>query len=490
MTKINAAIIYQPNANYPTVPPFHPAKGFPELPYPETADSDNDAFLLVRELFECLELDINNLHSKKWNPLGEIIRSGDKVCIKPNLVYHSNILGFSNNAVITHGSIIRAIIDYVIIALKGEGEIIVADSPVANCNFEALLKSSGLDTVCQFMNKKLMNTKIRFSIIDLRLEGVEYKHGCIWKRTSLYGDPLGYKIVDMGSKSMLAQIKCDGLYGADYNRDEVRNAHADGKHLYHISNTLLSSDVVISIPKLKVHSKVGVTLNIKNMVGICGNKNFIPHYRVGSPDLEGDEFSEKSIFFMLDRMLKNLLLSRHISLCKYLYALWFYIRQRLWKYAHRGIHHNGNWKGNDTAWRMAVDLNTIIAYADNNGVLHKKPQRKYFSIIDGIIGGEKQGPVGPSPVKSGLLIGGYDPYLTDCIAICLMGLNVEKLPLYQEFLKTHDSLTYINLKLPDRNQNFMFKTLNVNTFEKLFRDSNYTLHRFEPPKGWKHYLEI
>lgn len=54
---------------------------------------------------------------------------------------------------------------------------------------------------------------------------------------------------------------------------------------------MLASDVIISVPKLKVHRKVGTTLNFKNMVGINTDKNHLAHYRIGAPAQGGDEFN-------------------------------------------------------------------------------------------------------------------------------------------------------------------------------------------------------
>lgn len=96
------------------------------------------------------------------------------------------------------------------------------------------------------------------------------------------GDPMGYTIVDLKQDSELSGVDPRRFYGADYNRKETIAAHSNGHHKYFISNTILNADVVISVPKLKVHRKVGVTLNIKNMVGINGNKNYLVHYQVGT----------------------------------------------------------------------------------------------------------------------------------------------------------------------------------------------------------------
>lgn len=56
----------------------------------------------------------------------------------------------------------------------------------------------------------------------------------------------------------------------------------------------------------------------------------------------------------------------------------------------------GNWYGNDSAWRMACDLLRIFLFADKDGNIHEKLVRRVFSIVDGIIGGEGNGPLAPS----------------------------------------------------------------------------------------------
>ncbi|OUO79404.1 hypothetical protein B5F53_07930 [Blautia sp. An249] len=70
-----------------------------------------------------------------WDPLGEIVHPGDTVLIKPNLVIHKNLSG-GVNCLTTHPSIIRAVLDYVLIALKNKGCVILRDVPVQSCDFE------------------------------------------------------------------------------------------------------------------------------------------------------------------------------------------------------------------------------------------------------------------------------------------------------------------------------------------------------------------
>ena len=57
----------------------------------------------------------------------------------------------------------------------------------------------------------------------------------------------------------------------------------NGTHEYLISRSAMDADVFINLPKLKTHKKVGVTLSLKNLVGINGDKNYLPHFCIGTP---------------------------------------------------------------------------------------------------------------------------------------------------------------------------------------------------------------
>ena len=37
------------------------------------------------------------------------------------------------------------------------------------------------------------------------------------------------------------------------------------------------------MPKLKTHKKCGVTISLKNLVGLNTNKNLLPHHSLGTP---------------------------------------------------------------------------------------------------------------------------------------------------------------------------------------------------------------
>ena len=50
----------------------------------------------------------------------------------------------------------------------------------------------------------------------------------------------------------------------------------------------MAGDLVVNLPKLKTHKKACVTGALKNLVGINGNKDYLPHHRLGGSRTGGD----------------------------------------------------------------------------------------------------------------------------------------------------------------------------------------------------------
>jgi hypothetical protein len=69
------------------------------------------------------------------------------------------------NEQITHGSVIRAVLDYAYIALQGQGIITIGDAPVQSCKFEEVIRIAGLDQVIKYYNE---NTEINLRLVDFR----------------------------------------------------------------------------------------------------------------------------------------------------------------------------------------------------------------------------------------------------------------------------------------------------------------------------------
>src|SRR4029453_17991483 len=75
-----------------------------------------------------------------------------------------------------------------------------------------------------------------------------------------------------------------------------------------------------------------------------------------------------------------------------------------WMLRRAGIPLGGAWYGNDTCWRMALDLARIVHHADRQGRMTTVPQRRHLSLIDGIVAGEGDGPLTPSAVDAKVLL--------------------------------------------------------------------------------------
>jgi uncharacterized protein (DUF362 family) len=439
--------VCQGDAFYSSSPPFHPSANFPEYDLDSISCEPNPAYDGVRNCLRLLNLDKDRFGSSKWNPLQGIVTPGNRVVIKPNFVVHRHDGGGNLFSIITHPSVIRALVDYVYKALRNEGQIIIADAPQMDCDFQELLRITQLDSIREFYwNARRFNIEI----IDLRNfwydHHLEDNAAYSKHRITLKGDPLGSVLVNLGKKSAFYGIKNTNFYGSDYDRQVTQTHHQNETQEYMISSTVLSADTLITIPKLKVHKKVGVTLTSKGWVGICTDKNYLVHYTLGSPDERGDQFpnnfltTKEKILLKGQRLLYDLFLSHHNRVLDKLYDFAVYLFPVLiqpWLGnvdIKKQIIDGGNWYGNNSAWRMAVDLARISLFADKKGLICDLPQRKIFSVVDGIIAGENNGPLLPDVKEAGIIVAGFNPLAVDIVCTKLMGFDWMKFKWIQYLL--------------------------------------------------------
>ncbi len=454
----NEVSIWQTKTDgYPETPPYNPDILYPEYPLGvKNLGLKNETYEAVRGSLITLELDKENFGTKDWNPFSVIISPGNTVVIKPNAVNDINIKNRGSAfASITHGSVMRAVVDYVYIALKGNGRIVIADAPGAICNFENWKKITGMNELVE-LYKKERNFKIE--VFDLRQMyspwSGEHGYAPSNEKVRVERDPAGYNEIDLGKTSMFSTLtdkQCELIYGADYDREHTIKVHTKGHHKYKVSQTFLDADVVISVPKLKTHMKVGVTLNIKSMVGTQGDKNYVPHCRIGDPTRGGDEYPDLgTLQNALNRyrmwVMTNVL-SKEKPWADFLYKNFFrVIQNKLQGILHRWGNYSkgekylgnitgGSWYGNDTAWRMALDLIKIILYADKTGKIQTVPQRKFFSIVDGIVAGHEDGPLYPTDKYAKVIVSGFNPLAVDVASTVLMGFDSNKIVTFREGLK-------------------------------------------------------
>ena len=433
-------------SRYPTRVPFDPPPGFPELVEllaPEHSDSENIVYGAVREVFRELELDAGNFATARWNPLRELVREGQHVVIKPNLVTHQHHQGAEGLTwSLTHPSVIRAIADYSLIAVGPRGQVTIADVPIENCDFDALCEATGLRRMVDCLRDR-GHTNI--ALLDLRTyQTTAFPDGSS-ERVELSGDPRGYTDVDLGEASFFHELESRagpqnyytlGDHTVDHFDPRTRQRglpnlyHSPGKHVYHVANTILDADLVVSAAKLKTHKFSGVTLCLKNAIGISHGKEYLPHRRPGPPEEGGDSFpqypSRRFVWrVQAKRKLFSLIGGRRIAA----------LRKLVRRYIPAPPPHLvrseplfGNWSGNDTIWRTTLDLNMVLNGADRHGQVHPSPQRRYLAIIDGVIGMDHEAPMEGLPVRTGLVIAARDAAAADALDASLMGFDWQCIP--------------------------------------------------------------
>ena len=418
-------------------PPYGPGKAFPELAdLLGDAGADeppNHVYAAVRATLWSLGLDAKNFGSADWNPLGSLTPRGSRIALKPNFIRHWNPKTETNSgrasveSVITHGAVLRAAADYAFLAAGVEGSVTIAEAPQHDCDFEKIREIAGLDDLARFYDERLGR---ELEIIDLRRESATYRDAVITERHPLPGDPRGYRMIDLGRSSAFERSGLDPrrFRGADYDPGPTTEHHRDGKNEYLLSETVLSADLVVNLPKLKTHKKTGVTLALKNLVGINGDKNLLPHHCVGSVEQGGDEYPGSS---WLDATrsrgteVSRTLLKRQMGATIIGWA-------RRVEDALRGndFIRSGNWYGNRTTWRMCVDLNRCLYYSDAKGEDFEaaEPIRKVLTVMDGVVAGEGDGPLAPGNVPLGSVIAATDPVALDLVAVRLMGFDEQNIP--------------------------------------------------------------
>ncbi len=478
------------NHAYPDDPPYSPHTSYPEYCFGrETlANKVNHAYEGVREALWLLGLDAEHYGGKDWNPLGEVVRPGETVVLKPNFIrdFRETQTGHED-CLVTHGSIIRAVLDYVSIALRGRGRMIIADAPQNDADFDAIRRIAGLDEIQEFHRAR---GGIDVEVYDLRPETARKVDGVIVGHEQLPGDPAGYAQVDLGRRSMFVEIEqlCHLLYGSEYDTKEVRRHHTSGVHEYLVSQTILNADCVINLAKLKTHKKTGISVCLKNLVGINGNKNWLPHHRLGTPAEGGDQFADDGLIHRVERGVMScfrrvfpLLGGTRRIAARPLKAL----GQRIFGDTNTDTIRSGNWYGNDTAWRMVLDLNRILMYADRDGRLQDTPFRQVFCIVDGIVGGQDNGPLDPTPAPAGIVLAGANPLAVDLAAARLMSFDYRSLPLLREASRDHP------LPLAAFHPDDVICRLTDGRAEQKLSDvDGDNLHQFRPHFGWRGHVEL
>ena len=412
-------------------------------------------------------------------------KAGEWVVVKPNLVKeHKENDPREWQSVITSSQLIRQVVEHVCAMVGPGGRITICDAPQTDSSFKKIAAILQLERLASECRERFGTTVETF---DLRNEEWTNEGGVIVRREKLAGDPNGVIRFNLGRASLFYGFGGEGrYYGADYDAGEVNRHHRGEVQEYLLCGTPIKADVYINLPKLKTHKKTGVSLSLKNLVGINADKNWLPHHTEGSPADGGDEFPELDLLREAER--------RSVKFAKMM-ALKFpgagpALAKRLRKAGTTvfgdgtAVIRSGNWHGNDTTWRMVLDLNRCLLYGRADGSLNSRARKRYYSVVDGIIGMEGMGPMQGDPVRSGVVLGGDDPVAVDMVAARVMGFDWRKIATIREAFSPHEmpianclpSDVYVESDVPQWNGRF----LDI---------ENQQFLSFEPHFGWKGHIE-
>jgi uncharacterized protein (DUF362 family) len=359
------------------------------------------------------------------NPFNEWLRPGGRVVIKPNWVLHDNPNEKGLDALVTHSSLIKHVIDLLAVALEGKGSIIIGDAPLQSCDFQALITRTRVAEVAEEARKKHPSLDVK--IEDWRLTVFE-NASTSQRRNSDYVSMLSrdYQIIDLGPDSFLEDISdyAERFRVTCYDPHMMAAHHQKGKHEYLVTRKVFDADLLINLPKMKTHIKAGLTGALKNLVGINGHKEFLPHHILGSSESGGDCYYKGNSLRNLYDSVYDRFWTRYAELPESRRKLGTLMLGGLWRASRiltRDSTSAGSWYGNETIWRMTLDLNHLLYFGNH-------APKQIISIVDGIVAGEGEGPLSPTAKPAGLLIGGENPAYVDAVLGKLMGYNISRVP--------------------------------------------------------------
>lgn len=457
---------------------YSPSTSYPEYIFELINKKENQVYDMVRNCFCKMGLDIEHYNQRSWNPLGEYIKPGETVLLKPNMVKHYDTKE-QYECTLTHPSIIRAVLDYCIIA--GAGRIILGDAPIQGADMDKICNDCHYEEMIQFYWKRGYKIEL-IDFRDLIVKRVNNSH-IVLKEKNPYSEE--YVTVHMGKLSHHYQIegKRRSFATCGYPNIEINKLHHDEIHDYIVSAHALSADIIINLPKPKTHRFAGITAAEKNFVGICSDKESLPHYILGGRCIGGDETNKYTLLSKIISFIYEKRLEAGRNENKKLEHFYWILYYGLKKIQRKDIYMHGQWYGNNTIWKTIIDLNKILLFADKEGNLDlSKKKRKILTIGDMIIVGEKAGPLEPTPKPLGMIMISDNCAVFDYVVCKIAGYDEQLIPTVFHSIRDKDlSCNYWkDIELYSNNMLYDGKKIQDLLFEK---------KHWEPHPFWKEILQ-
>lgn len=365
-----------------------------------------------------------------WSTVGSpafssLVSRDDRVLVKPNWVMHVNRGPWGLGPLVTDPACVMAVCELLLEC--GPRAVTLGDAPLQSCDVAALWSAPGL---LAWADALRANGRPLVGPVDFRRTVARFEGTALVQATD-QRDASHYTLVNLGRDSLLEPLSHDSrrFRVTQYDPRLMWARHRPGHHEYLIAREALDATLVVNLPKLKTHKKAGVTCALKNLVGINGNKEFLPHHRVGAPGEGGDCYRVPHPFKRAQEWLLDLQNQVGSVTAKRALQFPFRVASALARPAREPYGLEGAWSGNDTVWRMCLDLNRALRYADRDGLMHDAPQRREVQIVDAIVAGQGDGPLAPEPLSLGLVLGGDNAAAVDAVGTWLLGYRLDAIPI-------------------------------------------------------------
>lgn len=360
-----------------------------------------------------------------------------RIVIKPNWVMHQVEDAYPIAAMVTDARVIVETVRACFELFPAVERVTVGDCLEQRADWPLLCRQSGLAPHIPSLESEF---KGRLAFRDLRQAVYRVDGAALVPDPSApHGDPDGYCEVQLKGESHLEPIAADSPRFSIHDHDTslTSGGHRSGDHRYLVAQSILNADLVINLPKWKAHSKAGLTGALKNLVGINGDKSYLPHFRRGSPRWGGDEYSDEGrwLYWVQNNLYQLVRGTVAYELLRPGWKAVKHVNNAVRRRASRSSMPadfyvvGGSWYGNQTLWRMIFDLNLVIQRCDRRGTLQPAPQRQVIAIVDGLTAGEGDGPLKATPRHTDMLFAGGDPFAIDCALAWMMGFDPDAMPM-------------------------------------------------------------
>ncbi|HXG45158.1 MAG TPA: DUF362 domain-containing protein [Gemmatimonadales bacterium] len=361
-------------------------------------------------------------------PFGALVPPGARVVVKPNWVMHRNKGPWGLDCLLTHPAVVTAVVDA--LCRSRAGRITLGDAPLQGCDFPSLIRWGGIDAWAAELGAR----DPRFhGPLDFRRTRSRLVNGVLVQAEDQL--PLSdFVLFDLAGESLLEPVSGEraAFRVTQYDPDRMAATHRPGRHQYLVARVVMEADVVVNLPKLKTHRKAGMTCALKNVVGINGNKEYLPHHRVGGSRDGGDCYPGRSV---IKRAHETVLDAQNRATshgARWLLNFPARALSVMGRVLGDSLGVEGAWSGNDTVWRMCLDLDRILLYGRLDGTLADRPQRRVVSVVDAVVAGQGDGPLAPEPFTLGLLLAGENAAAVDHVCARLLGYDPVRIPLVRE----------------------------------------------------------